>query len=188
MVVLCVMLWGAVANFSLFNSHSSSLYAQDFQPGIASYYSLRDTGARTASGELLHHDSLTCAHRTYPFGTLLKVTNPANELSVIVRVTDRGPYWRGRIIDLSWGAAKALGIINQGIASVVVERIGSVTIPFKDDSEIEVPELLLEIHRMGDGSKPVWQEPRIDHRKVRRQMQDTADKSWIESLWNRLTQ
>ena len=92
MVVLCVMLWGAVANFSLFNSHSSSLYAQDFQTGIASYYSLRATGARTASGELIHHDSLTCAHRTYPFGTLLKVTNPANELSVIVRVTDRGPY------------------------------------------------------------------------------------------------
>ena len=156
------------------------------QTGIASFYSKKATGARTASGERLHHDSLTCAHRTYPFGTLLKVTNPANDLSVIVRVTDRGPFRRGRIIDLSWGAAKALDIITQGIASVVVERIGSVSIPFKDDSELELPELQLEIHRVGDGSMPVWQEqPRIDHKRVHRQMQQAADRSWLESLWDR---
>lgn len=61
------------------------------QRGKASYYSKRATGARTSSGERLHHDSLTCAHRTYPFGTLLRVTNENNGKEVIVRVTDRGP-------------------------------------------------------------------------------------------------
>ena len=70
------------------------------QRGKASYYSKRATGARTSSGERLHHDSLTCAHRTYPFGTLLRVTNENNGKEVIVRVTDRGPRGRGRIIDL----------------------------------------------------------------------------------------
>lgn len=64
------------------------------QRGKASYYSKRATGARTSSGERLHHDSLTCAHRTYPFGTLLRVTNENNGKEVIVRVTDRGPHGR----------------------------------------------------------------------------------------------
>ena len=80
--------------------------AQDVQEGKASFYSMKFTGRRTANGERLHHDSLTCAHRTYPFGTQLKVTNPANGKSVIVRVTDRGPYVKGRIIDLSVKAAQ----------------------------------------------------------------------------------
>ena len=85
------------------------------QRGKASYYSKRATGARTSSGERLHHDSLTCAHRTYPFGTLLRVTNENNGKEVIVRVTDRGPRGRGRIIDLSYGAARQLGILSQGV-------------------------------------------------------------------------
>ena len=89
--------------------------------GKASFYSKRATGARSASGERIHHDSLTCAHRTYPFGTRLKVTNLRNGKSIIVRVTDRGPHARGRIIDLSYGAARALGMLSQGIAMVEVE-------------------------------------------------------------------
>mgnify|MGYP000982628883 FL=1 len=76
------------------------LPAQIRQKGKASYYSKRATGSRTSSGERLHHDSMTCAHRTYPFGTKLKVTNPSTGKIVFVRVTDRGPYGRGRIIDL----------------------------------------------------------------------------------------
>ena len=91
---------------------STSLTALgQIQSGKATFYSKRATGSRTANGERLHHDSLTCAHRTYPFGTMLKVYNPANGRSVIVRVTDRGPFVRGRIIDLSWRAAKELDII-----------------------------------------------------------------------------
>lgn len=99
-----------------------SAHAQ--QRGVASYYSKRATGAMTASGEKLHHDSMTCAHRTHPFGTILHVKNPANGREVVVRVTDRGPFGRGRIIDLSWGAAKELGILSQGIAQVEVNVIG----------------------------------------------------------------
>ena len=93
------------------------------QHGKASYYSKKITGARTASGQKLHHDSLTCAHRFYPFGTMLKVTNLSNKKTVIVKVTDRGPYGRGRIIDLSWGAAKAIGMLSQGVATVKVEMM-----------------------------------------------------------------
>ena len=128
-VVLCVLLWSAVANSSLFTLHSSLkdsslLHAQSVQTvqkGIASYYGKRATGRRTANGERLHHDSLTCAHRTYPFGTLLKVTNPANDSVVVVRVNDRGPFGHGRIIDLTWSAAQQLDILRQGIANVEVE-------------------------------------------------------------------
>jgi len=101
----------------------SLLNAQQVQKGIASYYSKRATGRLTSSGERLHHDSLTCAHRKHPFGTKLKVTNPANDSVVVVRVTDRGPYVRGRIIDLSWGAARQLNILQRGIAPVIVEVV-----------------------------------------------------------------
>ena len=64
------------------------------QVGKASYYSKRATGRMTASGDRLHHDSLTCAHRSYPFGTLLQVTNPSNGRMIVVRVNDRGPFVR----------------------------------------------------------------------------------------------
>lgn len=100
--------------------------AQNVQRGKASYYSKRWTGRRTSNGERLHHDSMTCAHRTYPFGTLLRVTNLKNGLQVVVRVTDRGPFGRGRIIDLSWGAAKKLDMLKAGVVPCTVERIDSV--------------------------------------------------------------
>ncbi len=102
------------------------------QKGKATYYSKRMTGARTSSGERLHHDSLTCAHRTHPFGTMLRVTNLNNGREVVVRVTDRGPHARGRIIDLSWAAAKALDIIDHGVAMVRVEVVkGLDGIPYR---------------------------------------------------------
>ena len=103
---------------------SLSAWAQT-QTGKASYYSKKWTGRRTASGERVHHDSLTCAHKTYPFGTLLRVTNQRNGLQVVVRVNDRGPFGRGRIVDLSWGAAKAIGMLAAGVVSVTVERVDS---------------------------------------------------------------
>ena len=113
------------------------------QKGKASYYSKKATGARTASGERLHHDSMTCAHRTYPFGTLLKVTNPNNGNSVVVKVTDRGPFGHGRIIDLSYGAAKQLGILSNGVASVMVEKIAK-GVPYLDDGAEELPRIDFE--------------------------------------------
>ena len=114
------------------------------QSGKASYYSKKFSGRMTASGERLHKDSLTCAHRSYPFGTLLKVTNITNGQQVVVRVNDRGPFRKGRIIDLSWGAAKALGMIAQGIAPVTVEKVNELNIPFRPEDEI-VPKLELDV-------------------------------------------
>lgn len=119
------------------------LHAQT-QKGKASFYSKRATGARTSSGERLHHDSLTCAHRTYPFGTLLKVTNERNGKWVVVRVTDRGPHSRGRIIDLSHAAADRIGIINQGVATVKVERYHDSNIPYRLDDK-DLPEIDFEV-------------------------------------------
>ena len=112
----------------------------------------------------MHHDSLTCAHRTYPFGTLLLVTNPANGNKVIVRVTDRGPYVKGRIIDLSLRAAKELGIYAQGIAPVIVEKFDPFIIPFKPSDYIEKPELDMGTNE-GSSTKPIWVELREQYKK-----------------------
>ena len=151
------MLFCAAANSSLFTLNSSLLHAQDVQQGKASFYAQKFHGRMTASGERLHRDSLTCAHRSYPFGTLLRVYNPANGRSVLVRVTDRGPYVRGRIIDLSWRAAKELDIISKGVAMVVVQKASNIIVPFMPDDEIELPELEMETNEGDTGMKPLWQ-------------------------------
>ena len=87
---------------------------------------------------------MASAQRTYPFGTLLKVTNERNGKWVVVRVTDRGPHSRGRIIDLSHAAADRIGIINQGVATVKVERYHDSNIPYRLD-EKEFPEIDFEV-------------------------------------------
>ena len=129
--------------------------AAQTQTGKASYYSKRATGARTSSGERLHHDSLTCAHKTFPFGTRLKVTNPGNGREIVVRVTDRGPHTRGRIIDLSWGAAKALGILNHGVAMVKVEVVDDNRVPFRPEP-MELPEIDFELTSGNRFSSVEW--------------------------------
>ena len=94
------------------------------QVGIASYYGTKKFhNSRTASGERMHRDSLTAAHRTYPFGTRVKVTNLKNHKTVIVRINDRGPVSHKRIIDLSVAAARKLDMIQAGLAKVKVEII-----------------------------------------------------------------
>ena len=152
--------------------------------GKASYYAKSWTGRRTSNGERLHHDSMTCAHKTLPFGTLLKVTNLLNGKQVVVRVTDRGPYVKGRIVDLSWGAAKAIGMLSQGIAPVTVERIRTSNIPFKpEEDDPDVPKFEFELADIAPvGITPVWQrEAQIDAKKVQRSMSQTATESAAES-------
>ena len=117
--------------------------AQKKQHGKASYYSKKATGAKTASGQRLHHDSLTCAHRFYPFGTMLKVTNLSNSKSVVVKVIDRGPFGRGRIIDLSYAAAKSIGMLAQGVATVKVEMMDK-PIPYKPE-DTKLPQIDFEV-------------------------------------------
>ncbi|BAN46738.1 septal ring lytic transglycosylase RlpA family protein [Metapseudomonas resinovorans] len=91
--------------------------------GKASYYGSRHHGRRTASGERFDQHALTAAHRTLPFGTRVKVTNLNNDRTVVVRINDRGPHTRGRIIDLSHEAAERLGMLRAGVALVRVETI-----------------------------------------------------------------
>lgn len=92
--------------------------------GIASWYGGRHEGRTTASGEKYHRSLRTAAHRHFPFGTLLKLTNLRNGRISVVKVNDRGPYVRGRQIDLSERAARDLGMIRQGLARVRIEVQG----------------------------------------------------------------
>lgn len=98
--------------------------------GKASYYNSKLHGRKMASGELYHRDSMTCAHRTLPFGTKLRVRNLDNGKEVVVTVQDRGPHIKGRIIDLSKQAARELGMIGDGIINVQVMRDSPIRIPF----------------------------------------------------------
>lgn len=100
--------------------------------GIASYYANKFEGRLTANGERYRKKEFTAAHRTLPFGTMLKVTNPKNHHWVVVRVNDRGPYNRKRIIDLSYRAAKHLGLTSgKGTARVYVEEVPVIKPPPK---------------------------------------------------------
>lgn len=89
--------------------------------GGASWYAL---GSRTASGEPMRASNLTAAHRSLRFGTKVKVTNRRNGKSVVVRINDRGPFVRGRVLDVSRAAARNLGMISSGTAKVCYEIIG----------------------------------------------------------------
>jgi rare lipoprotein A len=92
--------------------------------GVASYYTIKSNGGTaTASGERLRDDLCTAAHRTLPFGTLIKVTNLKNNKTVVVRCNDRGPFIKSRIVDVSLAAAKVIDLQTSGIAKVKVEVV-----------------------------------------------------------------
>jgi rare lipoprotein A len=88
------------------------------EEGYASYYAADFAGRRTASGERFDPRAFTAAHRDLPFGTRIRVTNLENGRSVTVRVNDRGPYVEGRIVDLSWAAAREIGMLRSGVTRV----------------------------------------------------------------------
>lgn len=91
--------------------------------GKASYYANQFHGRKTANGETFNMNEMTAAHRTLPFGTWVRVTNMRNGKDVIVRINDRGPFIKGRVIDLSKQAAKEIGLMKAGTANVRVEAI-----------------------------------------------------------------
>lgn len=95
----------------------------DAYNGKASWYGGRHHGGPTASGERFNKNAMTAAHRSFPMGTRVRVTNLRNGRSVIVRINDRGPYAKGRIIDLSEAAAKQLDMIEAGVVPVKLERL-----------------------------------------------------------------
>lgn len=111
------------------------LFSQEV--GNASFYSNRFHGRKTSSGVVYHKDSMTCAHKTYPFGTLLLVRNPENNKEVIVKVTDRGPFNKRLMIDLSYCAAKELDIIQHGIMEVEVSIYNQRGVPFRENIELK---------------------------------------------------
>lgn len=90
---------------------------------IASWYGKKFNGKPTANGEIYDETALTAAHKTMPFGTILKITNTRNNKVVFVRINDRGPYIEGRSLDLSRGSAKALGMTHRGIVKVKIEEM-----------------------------------------------------------------
>jgi len=102
----------------------ASIAPQGVETGQASWYGKAHQGHLTASGERFDMHALTAAHRTLPFGTIVRVTHLKSGRSVDVRINDRGPYHSGRIIDLSYEAARKLGIVGRGTARVKVTVIG----------------------------------------------------------------
>lgn len=125
--------------------YAQSLYSAT---GHASYYANKFEGRKTASGEIFSNKKMTAAHLTLPFGTIVKVTNLKNNKSVIVRINDRGPYIKGRIIDLSKVAADSLDMVHAGWVKVKVEelppalttKVKPPEIPLEDPSRLRFPE------------------------------------------------
>lgn len=128
MVLLCASL-----------AHGQAAFIQE---GTASYYGSNFHGKHTASGELFSKNKLTAAHPSLEFGTMVKVTNLANGKSVVVRINDRGPFSKNRIIDISEAAAKKIGMIGTGTAMVRVETL---TQEPRDSIKAAAPKQELEI-------------------------------------------
>jgi rare lipoprotein A len=114
--LLAILLLAASPALAKINRHAQG----DGERGIASTYSMKLVGHATASGERLDRNAMTAAHKSLPFGTKLIVTNKRNGRKVIVTVNDRGPYRKGRIIDLSPAAAAQLGMWRAGLAPVEI--------------------------------------------------------------------
>ena len=113
----------SLALASLIAASSSFVTFSDAQAagcGRASWYALH---SRTASGERMNPNLLTAAHRSLRFGTKLKVTNANNGKSVVVRINDRGPFVRGRVVDVSYTAAQTLGMVGRGVAKVKLDVV-----------------------------------------------------------------
>jgi rare lipoprotein A len=104
-------------------SNTTRLKAATPETGIASYYGVPYHGRQTASGEVFNMNELTAAHPTLKFGAKVKVTHLANNRSVTVRINDRGPFVKGRIIDLSKAAAAELQMVQRGLAEVKIEIV-----------------------------------------------------------------
>ena len=111
----------SIAAFLILFSYSNFAFAKQ-ACGVASWYAL--AGQKTANGERMNPNAMTAAHRSLRFGTKLKVTNPRNGRSVVVRINDRGPFTGGRVLDLSKAAASKLGYIRKGRTKVCFSRIG----------------------------------------------------------------
>jgi rare lipoprotein A len=105
------------------NTVASNTVRKFSQTGTASWYGRQFHGRKTASGETFDMNAMTAAHRSLPLNCYIRVTNRNNGKSVVVKVNDRGPFHGNRVVDLSYGAAKQLGITSAGVAKVSIERV-----------------------------------------------------------------
>ncbi|MEM1095637.1 MAG: septal ring lytic transglycosylase RlpA family protein [Bacteroidota bacterium] len=113
-----LLLSGCASTVAGTNDLSSYAPGDEIERGIASWYGPGYAGNRTASGEVFDPDAITAAHKTLPFGTRITVVHLGNGREVTVRINDRGPFVRGRVIDLSRAAAERIGMIDEGLAEV----------------------------------------------------------------------
>ena len=119
---ISILRLGIIAILACMPLAASAKYTSgDTQTGVASYYSKRFHGAKTASGQRYDQTAYTAAHKRLPFGTKVRVTQKKTGKSVVVTINDRGPYVKGRVIDLSRRAARDLGMLKRGSTKVVIE-------------------------------------------------------------------
>lgn len=123
LLAIAFAIFGLNGNLFASNAEIAAAKTTVFQTGIASYYGAKYHGRPTANGEIFDRNRLTAAHPTLKFGTKVKVTHLANHRSVVVRINDRGPFVKGRVIDLSQAAAEELQMIHSGLAEVKIEII-----------------------------------------------------------------
>jgi len=125
--VILIPSCATTGNANIKQPNNPELAVKSVQHGKASWYSIRtNSGTRTASGQRLCNHGATAAHKTLPMGTKVRVINEANGKSEVVTINDRGPFVKGRIIDVTIGAAERLGFVHRGVAPVRVEVLGKV--------------------------------------------------------------
>jgi rare lipoprotein A len=121
----CASIGNATSKFNLTSAGQTPYEVKSVERGKASWYSIRTNfGTTTASGKKLCNNAPTAAHKTLPMGTKVRVTNEANGKSEVLTITDRGPYIRGRIIDVTIGTAERLGFRQRGVVPVKIEVLG----------------------------------------------------------------
>ena len=142
--------------------------------GIASFYSGKFYGRKTANNEKLNKTKLTAAHKTYPFNTLVEVTNLTNRKSIIVRINDRGPYKRGRIIDLTDAGAKKLKLNKIGLAKVKVKIVGF------EGEQMLIPYQHLSLATNPKFSRKYYQKTRLKYKKKYRLKRNIKHKKYLK--------
>ena len=146
----------------------------DERYGIASFYSGKFYGRKTANSEKLIKSKLTAAHKTYPFNTLVEVTNLANKKSIIVRINDRGPYKRGRIIDLTDAGAKKLKLNKIGLVRVKVKIVGF------EGEQMLIPYQQLSLNTNPKFSRKYYQKTRLKYKKKYRLKRNIKHKKYLK--------
>jgi len=159
---------------------SFSVISQDLgyeKVGIASFYANSFYGKKTASGEKLKKTKLTAAHKKFPFNALVEVTNLTNRRSVIVRINDRGPYKKGRVIDLSEAAAQKLNLKKIGLVKVKIKLVG-----FENELML-IPYQKLALESNPKFSRNFYQKSRLKYKTHYKMKKNVKNKKYINKKY-----